>query len=138
MQIFVQTITGETLTLQVESSDTVRSVKSKIQDKHYIFPHQPPSLTYAGKQLVEEDGRTLADYGIGKESTLQLALRLRGGGRYPWAIEPSLRELAFSYNLKKMIYRKCYARLPPRSTNCRKKKCGHSTELRRKKPTRWW
>ena len=125
MQLLVKTVSGRTLSLEVQPTESVESVKKMLQERENVdADHQ--RLVFAGKEL--EDSQMIGDYHIGSEATVEMLFKMAGG-----VIEPTLAALAKKYNCEKMICRKCYARLPQRAHNCRKKKCGHSSQLRPKK-----
>ena len=115
MQIFVKTIDGSTRVAQLNATESVESFKAR------LGLHAASRLINAGMQV-----ESFAD--LSANATLFEVFSLAGG-----VMEPSLRLLASEYKCDKMICRKCYASLPPRATNCRKKKCGHSNQLRPKK-----
>ncbi|RZF38740.1 hypothetical protein LSTR_LSTR014294 [Laodelphax striatellus] len=123
MQIFVKL--DNTYALNVEESTSVAEVKNFVLEKCGI-PLSEQFLEFEGRPL--ENDLTIGAYNIKNDSTIFASMLLRGG-----VIEPTLRILAMKYNCDKMICRKCYARLHPRATNCRKKKCGHTNNIRPKK-----
>ena len=78
-KIFIKTLTGKNIELEVNSSDRIEDIKKKIQEKEGIPPDQQRFI-YSGKQI--EDQNTIQDYGIQPNSTLHIVLRLRGAGNY--------------------------------------------------------
>ena len=78
MQIFIKALTGKTFTLDVESSDKIEDVKTKIAKKEGLPNHNKRFILIFGGKTLEDD-RTLADYNVQKDSTIHLLMRLRGG-----------------------------------------------------------
>ena len=123
---FIKTLTGRTIYIDSNTNDiSITNIKELIEDKEGILSNEQ-RLIFNGKEL--EDGQSLSDYNISNDSTLDVVLSMIGG-----VYDPSLAALAKTFNCERKVCRKCYARLPPRATNCRKKKCGHTNQLRPKK-----
>jgi large subunit ribosomal protein L40e len=124
VQILCRTLTGRTVTLDVDALSTAGSVCAASNAKAGIRAHVDCRLLVNGKQLSADDALPAVSAG----AEVSVLARGRGG-----VIEPSLVVLAKKYNQDKKVCRICYARLPIRATNCRKKKCGHTNQLRIKK-----
>ncbi|KAH6929728.1 hypothetical protein HPB50_005326 [Hyalomma asiaticum] len=118
--VTVRGLNGRTLVVDLVHGARVSELKEDLRARLGI-PCDQQRLLCSGRPLEDAD---ILEAGW----SLDLSLRLVGG-----VIEPSLRILAQKYNCDKMICRKCYARLHPKATNCRKRKCGHSNNLRPKK-----
>lgn len=123
--VFIKNLEDKTIVYDVDLNSKVEDLEWLIQEKEGI-PSESQRLVFKGSYL--EPGNCLADYDVSLNSTLHLLVPLRGG-----AIEPTLMQLAKKYNIEKKVCRKCYARLHAKATNCRKRKCGHSSNLRPKK-----
>ena len=113
-----------TITIDMDVSNTVDSLKAKIQEMKGLAPIDQ-KLTYFGKQL--ENGKTLAHYHIHKDSTLEL---MHNWGSWLF-LEKELQNQVKKHILDRKICRKCYSRLPINATNCRKRKC-RSNDLRKR------
>jgi len=123
---FIKTLTGSTIYINSVSNEiSINDIKELIEDKEGILADEQ-RLIFNGKEL--ENGHSLSEYSVSNDSTLELVLSMIGG-----VYDPSLAALAKTFNCERMVCRKCYARLPPRAKNCRKKKCGHTNQLRPKK-----
>ncbi|KAK1360179.1 Ubiquitin-60S ribosomal protein L40 [Heracleum sosnowskyi] len=131
IQIFVKSFNSKTISLSVDSDDSVAFLKKLIvEDSRAGADIEEMRIVFAGNEL--EDERLVGDCQIQHESTVDVLMRLRGGKGGPPKIDPNLLVLAQKHNQNKMICRKCYARLDVRAKSCRKKKCGHCNQLRPK------
>ncbi|KAH8023498.1 hypothetical protein HPB51_014747 [Rhipicephalus microplus] len=119
--VFVRGLDGQTLVVDLPLGARVAELKEDLSARLGLPCDQQRLQLSSGRPLEDDDT-------LEAGCSLDLSLRLLGG-----VIEPSLRILAQKYNCDKMICRKCYARLHPKATNCRKRKCGHSNNLRPKK-----
>jgi len=127
MHLLIRTPDGKHLAVEMDQSSTVSDLKGKIATQQGV-PAENQKLVSLNKELVDEE--TLASFEDGSFIDLDLGLL---GGVGSSDIPDHLKELAYKYKVYKMICRGCYARLPPNAHNCRKRKCGHSANIRPKK-----
>ena len=127
MHLLIRTPDGKHLAVEMEQTSTVSDLKNKIATQEGI-PAENQKLVSINRELVDEE--TLCTFEDGSFIDLDLGLL---GGVGSSDIPDHLKELAYKYKVYKMICRGCYARLPPNAHNCRKRKCGHSANIRPKK-----
>ncbi len=130
MRIFVKTLTGQIISLEAGPGDSVESLKKQVQQREGSYSDQQ-RLVFNGRQLESE--RSLENCNLLNESVIHLSLRLREGVQYPTREERDYLWDVAKQLTYKMICRKCYAVNPPDAKTCRKRKCGHNPDLRKKK-----
>ena len=129
MHILVRTPSGKHLAVELDNTSTVTDLKNKLSVEEGI-PAENQKLTSLNRELLNEESVSTLDDGSFVDLDFELGLL---GGVGSSDIPDHLKELAYKYKVYKMICRKCYARLPPNAHNCRKRKCGHSANIRPKK-----
>ena len=129
MKIFVKSVDGKVFGLEVENTMTVIEIKSQLASLEGINV-EDQRLLFTSRELSDES--TIESLDIIDGSNLEMNFKLLGGA-VASDIPDHLKELANKYKVNKMVCRKCYARLPLGSHTCRKRKCGHSSNLRPKK-----
>ncbi len=128
MQVYVRSLDSKLQCLDVDKTSNVESIKNKMLELDGV-PVEEQRILFNCKEL--EDQTTLESLQINDRDNFDLNLKLLGG--IGTDVPEHLRILAYKYKVDKMICRKCYARLPPNAYNCRKRKCGHSSNIRPKK-----
>ena len=129
MKVLVN-IQGETSSIEMSDNSTVYDLKSAIDSKE-LYNTEIQRLYLGGVELTE-DRKSLIECGVLDGSLVDMQIALLGGVGAVDYID-HLKALALKYRVNKMICRSCYARLPPNAKNCRKRKCGHSSNIRPKK-----
>uniref|UniRef100_A0A0N5ABA2 Ubiquitin-ribosomal protein eL40 fusion protein n=1 Tax=Syphacia muris TaxID=451379 RepID=A0A0N5ABA2_9BILA len=124
-QIFIRTLNDSTITVDVPYDLPIAELREIINSRENLASE---NYLISYKDTLLDDDKLFIDYGIAENSTLHLVSTLPGGGR---RMNPNLVCIAAKYRWNKRVCRKCYARLPPKATRCRKKRC-HSTDIREK------
>merc|ERR1712039_163464 len=126
MQVFIKTLTGTTITIDISTDFTISDIKAQIAAETGIQFNQQ-KLIVGGKVFDEESDISELTEG----STVDLIVNMAGGATS--TMDPAIVELSKKYNHDKKICRKCYATLPPRAKKCRKRSCGHWPDIRFRK-----
>ena len=129
MQIFVRSVDGKLIGVEVEKTTSIKDLKNQLASLEGIAP-EDQRILFTTRELNDET--TMESNEVEEGSNLEMNFKLLGGA-VASDIPDHLKELANKYKVNKMICRKCYARLPLGSYTCRKRKCGHSANLRPKK-----